>query len=384
MTRTHLRYDWYGALIGLGLPLLGTAIEALRQFQSLSPPALVHAHLGQPLLWIMDTTPVVLGLLGRIILVQQDTVVRQSRELVDKSQALVRAELARREGFEATAGRLFHAAQGLLGTVSDFTATSGEAATSARRVTEALTGVSQAASAAALTAETVIGIGVQAERASAEGLEHVEAAGAELLRLAEEVREFTSAIERLRAPLEELRAQSAAVNDTSEEAERLSEAAERICGGAGPQCAELATALKDHAGAVRRAAAGLKLVLSDAQGARDAAGRAAQAGGERATAAARVASRTSATIRGLAVSLRDSARAAREIARAAQQQEGDIEQVLKAMNEIAHATAGTVASTQFVEREARSLNDLAGSLRDAVRGERGAGPIPGERTGSLL
>ena len=102
---------------------------------------------------------------------------------------------------------------------------------------------------------------------------------------------------------------------------------------------------------------------------KDAATRAAQAGGERAGASARVANRTSETIRGLAVSLRDSARAAREMARVAQQQEGDIEQVLKTMNGIAHATAGTVVATQTVEGEARSLNDLAASLREAVKRE---------------
>ena len=51
----------------------------------------------------------------------------------------------------------------------------------------------------------------------------------------------------------------------------------------------------------------------------------------------------------------------------AQQQESAIEQVLKAMNEIGHATEETVASTQEVAREARALNDLASTLRAATR-----------------
>jgi methyl-accepting chemotaxis protein len=232
MTRSNLRYDWYGALIGLGLPFVGTAIEAVRQLPSataaalmgaLAPGALLRAHLGQPLLWIMDTTPIVLGLLGRAIVVKQETVARQSQELVEKSQALVAAEQARREEFEATADKLFHHAQGLLGTVSDFTSTTGEAAASVRRVTEALSGVSQAANSAAFTADTVIGIGVQAERASADGLRHVEAAGAELLRLAEEVRDFAAAVEGLSRPLAALREQAVAVRDLSDAAERLVE-----------------------------------------------------------------------------------------------------------------------------------------------------------------
>jgi hypothetical protein len=368
MTRTSYetnpRYEWYGALIGLGLPLVGTAIEALRLFGSVAPHPFVQAHLGQPLLWIMDTTPVVLGLLGWIIRKQQETVVRQSEELVA-------VEHARREGFEGTADKLFHLAQGLLGTVSDFTTTNGEAAALVRRVTEAMHGLSHAASAAALTADTVIGIGVQAERASADGIRQVEASGAELLRLAEEVREFTGAIDALTGPLSDLREQSVLLATLAREAGELAEAASRAeqQGGCGPELAGHPAALRDHAGEALRAVAHLEQLIGGVQQVRDAAARAAQAGAERAGATARVASRTSETMRGLAVSLRDSARAAREIARVAQQQEGDIEQVLKAMNEIAHATQGTVTSTRVVEREAASLNELAASLRESVKRE---------------
>ncbi len=378
MTQTNIRYDRLGALIGLGLPLVGTIIESVRLLGAAGPAELVHAlnpgsllsaHMGQPLLWIMDTTPIVLGLLGRMIVKRQEMLIRQSQELVEKSQALVAVEQARREGFEATAGRLFHAAQGLLGTVSDFTTTTEEAAASVRQVTEALNGVSQAASAAALTADSVIGIGVQAERASADGLRHVEEVGAELLRLAEEVRDFAAAVERLSGPVADLRRQSAGLGNLFDSAERLVEAAGRAEASGGPAVTELAGALRDHAGEVRRSAAGLAHLLAEVQEVKDAATRAAQAGGERARAGARVAMRTRETIHELAVSLRESARAAREIARVAQQQEGDIEQVLKAMNEISHATAGTVVSTQTVESEARSLNDLAASLREKVKGE---------------
>jgi methyl-accepting chemotaxis protein len=362
MTRTRqtLRYDWYGFTFGLGLPLVGTAIEALRLYHTVAFPALLRAHLGQPLLWIMDTTPVVLGLLGRIILDQQETVLRQSDELVAVEQA-------RREGFEATARRLSLAAQALLGTVSDFTTTTGEAAHLVRRVTETMNALAQAASAAALTADTVIGIGVQAERASADGLRQVEASGAELLRLAEEVREFTGAIDALTGPLAELREQSGLVAELAGRADQLAELAAQAEGGAAPRSADLTARLRAHAAEALGAAAHLQQLQATLQQGKDAAASAAQAGGERAVASARVATRTSETMRGLAVSLRESARAAREIARVAQQQEGDIEQVLKAMNEIAHATEGTVVSTRHVEGEAASLNELAASLQDAVK-----------------
>jgi methyl-accepting chemotaxis protein len=354
-SRKTLRYDWYGAIFGLGLPVVGTVIEALRLYHSLAPAALARTHLEQPLLWIMDTTPLVLGLLGRIILNQQATVAAVER--------------ARREGFEATARRLSLAAQGLLGTVSDFTTTTGEAAESVRRVTETMNGLSQAASAAALTADTVIGIGVQAERASADGLRQVEASGAELLRLTEEVRQFTVTIEALTGPLGELRERSLSMGELAGRAERLAGLASQAEqeGGCGPRMAEVAEGLRTHAIEALREAAGLGQLLTSLQGVKDTAAAAASAGGERAAAGARVAARTSETMRGLAVSLRESARAAREIARVAQQQEGDIELVLKAMNEIAHATAGTVSSTRHVESEAASLTELAASLQDGVK-----------------
>jgi methyl-accepting chemotaxis protein len=362
MTRNTLRYDWYGAWIGLGLPLLGSVLEAVRQYHSVTPEALLQAHLGQPLLWIMDTTPFVLGMLGRIILTQQSKLVRQGQQLFEKGQELVALEQARRESFEGAAGKLFHFAQGLAGTVSDFTATTGEAATSARRVTAALNGLSQAASSAAITAETVIGIAAQAERASADGLRHSEASGAELLRLAEEVRLFSGAVEGLAGPIAGLRDRAAAIAELADGAERLLEAAGREEPGAAPP-----EALRHHAEAARREAGRLKQLLAEVQGVREAAVRAAQVGGAHAGAAAKVATQTGEIVRGLAVSLRESARAARELAKLAQHQEGDIEQLLKAMNEIAHATAGTEASTRLVEREARALNGLAAELREAVR-----------------
>jgi methyl-accepting chemotaxis protein len=364
MTRTS-RYDWYGALIGLGLPLLGTAIEALRWQGSLGLAALRDAHLAQPLLWIMDTAPLVLGVLGRVIMEQQRTVVRQSEEIV-------RLELARRESFERTARELFHAAQGLLGNVSEFTGTTEETAASVRETTHTMNQLSQAASAAALTAETVIGLALQAERASAQGLRQAEASSAELLGLSEEVRGLSTGIEGLSAPVAEVLALAAVVARVSERTGRLAEAAALAAEQAGPGAGELGglagelRALSDEAG---RAAVQVTATLGEAQRAMRAATEAARSGSERAGAGAQMASRTGEIIRGLAVALRDSARAAREIARVAQHQESGIEQVLKAMNEIAHATADTVQSTQHVEKEARSLNVLASSLRDAVKGE---------------
>jgi methyl-accepting chemotaxis protein len=164
MRMRTVRYDWFLALAGVGLPVVGTAIEAMSRFGSVAPPALWQAHLAQPLLWIMDTTPFVLGGLGRVIVRQHEDLVRQSAELVRRSQDVVRVEQARREGLESTAKELAGAAQALLGSVAEFTAMTTAAAAGVRETTEAMGDLSQSAASAALTAETVIGLAVRSER----------------------------------------------------------------------------------------------------------------------------------------------------------------------------------------------------------------------------
>jgi methyl-accepting chemotaxis protein len=363
------RYDIYGAMIGVGLPLVGTAIEALRRFGSLAPAALLEAHLGQPLLWIMDTAPFVLGALGMVI-------ARQHRAIVQQSEAIVRLERARRESFGRTASELFHAAKGLLGNVSAFTSTTTETAASVRETTTSMNQLSQAAAAAALTAENVIGLALQAERASQEGLEHAEASRSELLELAEEVRVLSHRIEALDAQTRDALEIAAVVTGVADGSERLAGEVDRAADGAGPAGAPLArlsAEVRHHAEETRRAAGQVKEFLAGLREAMLAATRTAAAVGRRAGAGAKVADETHETIGGLAAALRESARAAKEIARVAQQQESAIEQALKAMSGISLATESTVASTRQVAAEARSLNELASTLEAAVRA-RPAGP----------
>jgi methyl-accepting chemotaxis protein len=322
------RYDLWGGLVGAGLPLVGTAIEAWVHHGGVTPPALAAALAGQPLLWIMATTPLVLGGLGRVI-------VRQHEEIVRSHEEIVRLEQARRESFARTASELFTSAQGLLGNVSNFTTTAAETAGGVRETTTTLHALAQTASAAAITAEAVIGIALQAERASAQGLRHADAARADLLQLAEEVRDLSRRIEALDARLAEVVAAAAAAEHETRLPERLSQA--------------LASAQRSMGGAVEVARAGVAHAAAGAQ----------------------TATRTAETVQDLSAALRDAAKAARDIARVAQQQESGIEQVLKAMNQISLATEGTMASTQEVAKEARSLNDLATTLRQAVKADPG-------------
>jgi methyl-accepting chemotaxis protein len=320
-----IRYDLYGAAAGVGLPLVGTAIEAWLRQGSLAPGALAAAFAGQPLLWIMATTPLVLGLLGRVIVRQHEEIVRQSAELLALEQA-------RREAYHRTASSLFASAQGLLTNVSSLTATATETAASVKETTATLHALSQAATTAALTSETVIGIALQADRASEEGQRLAEASGAELLQLAADVRELSARIEELGARLADTMA-ATRVPDPAAASERLDRA--------------LAAAQRTMGGALE----------------------VARHGEQRAAAGVQAATRSGETVRHLAVALRDAARASREVAQVAQQQEGGIEQALKSMNGIALATQVTMTSTQAVAEEARVLNEVASALRRAVKAE---------------
>jgi hypothetical protein len=195
----RIRYDGWGAAAGVGLPLLGTVLEALGHFGSIAPSALVHAHLGQPLLWIMDTAPFVLGGLGRVIVRQHERLVTQSDALVRQSQAIAALEQARRESYESTAREVAGAAQALLGSVSEFTALTAEVAASAREATALVSQVSSDATSAALVADEVIGLAVRSDRTGdAQAIERSAASAHEIARVA---RRQEGAIERVLAAM---------------------------------------------------------------------------------------------------------------------------------------------------------------------------------------
>jgi hypothetical protein len=314
------RYDLYGAAVGVGLPVLGTALEAWTRAGTVAPAALAAAFAGQPLLWIMATTPIVLGGLGRLLVRQHDEIVRQSLEIV-------RLEQARRESFQRTASELFGAAQGLLGTASAFTRTASTAAGRARETSATLRALGHSASAASLTAESVIGLAISADRAVVQGRRDAGAASAALLQRSEEVRDLAARVEALDADLAAVVAAAGPIPADAPLAVTLT-AARRTMGGA----VELAR------GSAARAAEG-----------------------------AETATRTAETVQELAAALTAAARAAREIARVAQQQEGGIEEAQKTVAGIVLDTEEVGVAIREVEKEARLLTDLATALRRAVK-----------------
>jgi len=350
-------YAFYGALFGLCFPVVGTLAQAAsypEQF-GLTAHGMWRAAKGSPLLWIIFTAPFFLGVFASLAGRRQDQILAIER--------------ARRDGYLQTASELFTAAQALLSTVSSFSSMTAETAASVRETTATMGQLGHTATQAALTAETVIGLARQGERASVEGLSTVETSLGELVKLADEVRALSQKIESLNGRMRDIFEIASIVNYVADRSHRLAEtagAASARGGDAGRSFDPLVQEMRSHAEEAKKASAQVKGILSEVHKAMLAAMTAAEVGVRRAEQGAAVASGTGATIRRLATALRDSSQAAKEIATVAQQQDHGIEQVLKAMNEIYLATQETMSSTHAVATEAKALNDLASGLKRAV------------------
>jgi methyl-accepting chemotaxis protein len=278
-------------------------------------------------------------------------------------------EASQRESFERTAAELVTAAKGLLGNVSSVTTTSAQAVDSVRATAETMTQLTHTAMTAAVSAETVIGLAQQSERAADDALSAAEARGQELALLADDVRGMVQRVERLNLRMRDLFEAAATVGFVAERSQQLAAAsADAAKAGDGAGFQGVADEMRLHADDARRASLEVKAALAEVQAAMAAAMSAAEAGGKRAEAAAALVKRTRKTIGDLASALRESAGAAKHIARVAQQQESKFEEVLHAMNSIFLATEKSLASTEQVAREARSLDELATNLRRAVGG----------------
>ncbi len=332
-------------------------IETVTRGYGLSLGGMARAQVDSPLLWIIDTAPFFLGVFARIAGRSQDQIIG--------------LESARRDGYLKTASELFTAAQALLSTVSSFSSMTAETAASVRETTATMGQLGQTATKAALTAETVIGIARQGERASADGLSAVDTNLGEMAKLSDEVRALSSRIEALNARMRDIFEIASVVNYVADRSQRLADAAEAESAKAGPSArgfGAVVTEMRSHAEEAKRAATQVKGILSEVHKAMLSAMTAAEVGIRRAEQGATVASGTGETIRRLATALRESSQAAQEIATVAQQQDHGIDQVLKALNEIYLASQETMSSTQAVATEAKALNDLALGLKKAVEG----------------
>ncbi|HVP69064.1 MAG TPA: chemotaxis protein [Anaeromyxobacteraceae bacterium] len=357
------RYAIYGALAGLGLPAAGTLVSAWLRAGGASPRLLTAAHSADPLVWLMDTVPLVLGALGYVIGRQHDVVVRQHEEFL-------RLERARRDALEQAAAELARRAKGLHGSASSFTASTAETAAAVRETSATMTQLSRTATAAAVTAETVIGLARESERAAGQGLSTADASSATLLALADDVHRLSERIASLNGRMGDVFEIASAVSRFAERSQALAAQARAEASTEGARALPALLAEMDRqADEAREASARAQAILGEVHGTMRGAVEVALEGSAHAREGASVVRSAAETMRSLSRALSDSARAAREIAEVAQQQESGFDQVRKAMNEIYLATEEAADSTREVADEAKSLEELAARLKRAVRPE---------------
>ncbi|HUL57694.1 MAG TPA: methyl-accepting chemotaxis protein [Anaeromyxobacteraceae bacterium] len=356
------KYTLYGALFGLAFPLIGTIIEALTRRGSVGLDALLDAH-RSPLVWIIGTAPLFLGLLARAA--------------GRKHDLLVAADRARREGWlraatqlAAAAGQLGEQAQRIRGQAAAQTASASQQAAAAEETTSSATAVARSSAQTEERARAVIALTGRSEELSREGRESVDQAVAGIDRLTGQVAAIAGATGDLAADATRIGEIVEALKEFAEQSKVLAlnasiEASRAGQRGAGfgivaTEMRRLSERSHDAAEQVRRILEG---VLARARGAT-----AAAEGGNRAAAdAIAVARKAADAIQGLAGVASESAAAGREIAEGARQQRSSLDQIVAAMRDLSEGAAGTVDGAGVIETAAGILADASRALGDTVR-----------------
>ena len=339
-----------GLLVGLVFPAGGAILGA-----------------GGPVLWLLGAVPALLAPLCWALGTQAESI-------EDRGDEMQRVARARRDEAERTSAELALRAKGLVGAVASLTSSTEETAAGVRDTSATMSRLSNSATASALTAETVVGLALESERAAARGLSTAGQSHEALTRLAEEVQALSQLIAGLNDRMRDVSHVADAVAQIAERSRSLSAMARAQAQADGgilaPEAFPALLARMDgHAEETAEAAARAKGILDEVRLAMSGAVEAAEAGSVRAGEGAMVIEGAAGTLRELARALAASARGGREIAGVAQQQESGFEQVMHAMNGIFLAYERTAASTREVAVEARAIGDLAGRLKRAVRPE---------------
>jgi GAF domain-containing protein len=87
-----LRYALIGAGFGVLFPVFATILRFLTLGQSFSINSIVLLHTSDPLLWIIDTAPVVLGSFASLVGARQDRLVALNQEFQKKNLELEKAQ----------------------------------------------------------------------------------------------------------------------------------------------------------------------------------------------------------------------------------------------------------------------------------------------------
>ena len=349
-----VKFGLYGALIGLAFPIYGTIFQAVLDPANDGFFTRLGRAQGQPIAWLLDLMPLMLGLGGWFL--------RSRQERVGS------ADDGQRQAFVDTARQLFAATQNLVSSVSSFTSMNSETAASLRETTASISQLGQTAAQAAVTAETVVGL-ADASRASYEqGIRTAEESMGEMAALTENVRGLSGKIGDLHGRLRDVFEIASVVSYMADRFQRLTSSAVAEMGKVAadrglPMALRFIVAeLSRQSAEAKAAATRVKALLGDVHSAMMGAVTAAEDGVRRAEQSAKVASSTGENIQRLATALRDSSRAAKGIAVVALQQDKRIEDLLKSMNEIFLASEEAMQSTKHVAEQAKTLTELAHRL----------------------
>ncbi len=348
------RYALWGALFGAFFPVVGTLFQAALDGSGAGYWDRLARAQSMPLLWFIDTAPILLGLFA--VLAGQ----REDQRLA--------TEEARRATVAETSTELLRSAQELLAAVSSFSALTAQTATSVRETTSTMSQLSHTATHSALTAETVVAFAESSRRCSEDGQRAVQDASGEMLELAGDVRDLSTRIEGLNACMRDIFEIASVVNAMAERSQEVADRAALEIGRhpAGEAFAEIVSEMRRQSEDAQRSAQAVKRIMGKAHKTMMAAMTAAEKGIRRAEHGAEVAGTTGETIQRLTTVLQDSSRAARNIADVAQVQDRGVDEVLKAMNEIYLATEETAERTRKVAGAARALEELAERLGRSI------------------
>jgi methyl-accepting chemotaxis protein len=349
------RYALWGALLGLGLPVVATLIQAAIDPSTAGFFARAASAQSMPLMWIVDTTPFVLAAIAAFAGLRED-------QRLD-------SERMGRTGFQDTSRELIRSAQKLHASVSSFSALTNQTANSVRETSETVGQLAHTAAHAALMAETVVGAAASTQRTGEEGMKAAEAATSEMLQLADDVRDLSDRIERLNDRMRDVFEITSVVDSVAERSQALVGHAAREVerNPAAHVFAAIVDEMRQHAEDSRSSAQTVKRLLGEGHKAMMAAMTAAERGIQHAEHGAEVARSTGSVIQRLAEALTDSSKAARDIAQVAQMQDAGVDQLRTAMNEIFLATEQAVSGTKEVEGSANALAEMADRLQKILR-----------------
>ena len=75
------KYTFYGAVFGLMFPITASLVDSLSRFGDINILEIIQAQISSPLLWIIDSAPIWLGIFARIGGIRQDKLIKNAESL---------------------------------------------------------------------------------------------------------------------------------------------------------------------------------------------------------------------------------------------------------------------------------------------------------------